>query len=105
MDVTLRTDRQIATLLDFVDARVGSSNTVVALTADHGVSPIPEHAATLGLGGARLKTADLFTAVSKALSAKYNPQGKSPDPSADYLLKYGEGDIAAGAFYKRQSLL
>ena len=91
MDVTLRIDRQIATLLDFVDARVGLSNTVVALTADHGVSPIPEHAAILGLGGARLKTADLFTAVSKALSAKYNPQGKSPDPSADYLLKYSEG--------------
>jgi predicted AlkP superfamily pyrophosphatase or phosphodiesterase len=91
MDVTLRTDRQIATLLDFVDARVGLSNTVVALTADHGVSPIPEHAAALGLGGARLKTADLFAAVSKALTAKYNPQGKSPDPSADYLLKYSEG--------------
>ena len=91
MDVTLRVDRQIATLLDFVDARVGLSNTVVAFTADHGVSPIPEHAATLGLGGARLKTADLFAAVSKALSAKYNPQGKSPDPSADYLLKYSEG--------------
>ena len=91
MDVTLRVDRQIATLLDFVDARVGLSNTVVAFTADHGVSPIPEHAAALGLGGARLKTADLFAAVSKALSAKYNPQGKSPDPSADYLLKYSEG--------------
>ncbi len=87
MDVTLRTDRQIATLLDFVDARVGLSNTMVAFTADHGVSPIPEHAAALGLGGARLKTADLFAAISNALSAKYNPQGKSPDPSADYLLK------------------
>ena len=91
MDVTLRVDRQIATLLDFVDSRVGLSNTLIALTADHGVSPIPEHAATLGLGGARLNTAELFATVSKALSAKYNPQGKSPDPSADYLLKYSEG--------------
>ena len=91
MDVTLRVDRQIATLLDFVDARVGLSNTLIAMTADHGVSPIPEQAAILGLGGARLKTADLFAAISKALSAKYNPQGKSPDPTADYLLKYSEG--------------
>jgi len=91
MDVTLRTDRQIATLLDFVDQRVGLSNTLIAVTADHGVSPIPEHAAALGLGGARLKTADLFAVVGKAISAKYNPQGKSPDPSADYLLKYNEG--------------
>ena len=102
MDVTLRTDRQIAALLDFVDARVGLSNTVIAFTADHGVSPIPEHAAALGLGGARLKTADLFTMVNKALSAKYNPQGKSPDPSADYLLRDAND---AGVFYKWQSLL
>jgi predicted AlkP superfamily pyrophosphatase or phosphodiesterase len=91
MDVTLRTDRQIATLLDFVDTRVGLSNTLIAMTADHGVSPIPEHAAALGLGGARLKATDLFAVIRKAISAKYNPQGKSPDPSADYLLKYNEG--------------
>ena len=91
MDVTLRVDRQIATLLDFVQARVGLSNTLVAFTADHGVSPIPEHAAALGLGGARLKLADLFATINKAISARYNPQGKTPDPSADYLLKYNEG--------------
>jgi predicted AlkP superfamily pyrophosphatase or phosphodiesterase len=87
MDVTLRVDRQIAQLLDFVETRVGPSNTLVAFTADHGVSPIPEHAATLGLGGARLNTNDLFAAIRKALTARYNPQGKSPDHSADYLLK------------------
>lgn len=91
MDMLLRTDRQIATLLDFVNTRVGLSNTLVAFTADHGVSPIPEHAAELGLGGARLKLPDLFATLNKAISARYNPQGKSPDPSADYLLKYKEG--------------
>ena len=53
MDVTLRTDRNIATLLDFVDARVGLANTLIAFTADHGVSPIPEHAAALGFGWRR----------------------------------------------------
>lgn len=90
MDVTLRTDRQVGTLLDFVHARVGLANTLIAFTSDHGVSPIPEQAATLGLGGARLKRADLFAAVRKAISARYNPQGKSPDPSADYLLQYNE---------------
>ena len=89
MDVTLRVDRQIEALLDFVETRIGLSNTLVAFTADHGVSPIPEHAATLGLGGARLSTSDLFAAIRKALTARYNPQGKSPDPSADYLLKEG----------------
>jgi predicted AlkP superfamily pyrophosphatase or phosphodiesterase len=90
MDVTLRVDRQIATLLDFVQTQVGLSNTLVAFTADHGVSPIPEQAAALGLGGGRIKAADLFGPIRAAISARYNPHGKSPDPSADYLLRYNE---------------
>ena len=90
MDVTLRVDRSIGSLLDIVNAKVGLSNTLIAFTADHGVSPIPEHAAALGLGGARVKTADIFAAINKAISARYNPKGKTPDPSADYLLKYNE---------------
>jgi predicted AlkP superfamily pyrophosphatase or phosphodiesterase len=90
MDVTLRVDQQIAALLDFVAARVGLSNTLIACTADHGVAPIPEHAAALGLGGARINANDVLAAIRAAISARYNPQGKSPDPSADYLLKYND---------------
>ena len=88
MDITLRVDRTIATLLDFVNARIGLANTIVAFTADHGVSPIPEHAAALGLGGARLRTSDVMNAIKSAISAKYNPQNKSPDPTSDYIAKY-----------------
>ena len=91
MDVTLRVDRNIATLLDFVETRVGLANTLVAFTADHGVSPIPEHAAALGLGGGRVKFTDVMGTIQAAISARYNPQGKSPDPAADYLLKFSEG--------------
>jgi arylsulfatase A-like enzyme len=98
MDVTLRVDRHIAALLDFVDARVGLSNTLIAFTADHGVSPIPEHAAALGLGGARLKTTDILATLRSAISARYNPQGKSPDPSADYILKYNYFGVVTDAF-------
>jgi len=87
MDATLRVDQQIATLLDFVADRVGLSNTLIAFTADHGVAPIPEHAAALGLGGARINSNDVLAAIHAAISARYNPQGKSPDPTADYLLK------------------
>ena len=87
MDVTLRVDRQIATLLEFVQGRVGLADTLIAFTADHGVAPIPEQAATLGLGGGRIKTADILATLRTAISARYNPQGKSPDPSADYILK------------------
>lgn len=87
MDMTLRVDQQIATLLDFVAARVGLANTLIAFTADHGVAPIPEHAAALGLGGARINANDVLAAIHAAISARYNPQHKTPDPTADYLLK------------------
>ena len=53
MDVTLRVDRQIASLLDFVDAQVGLANTIVVFSADHGVSPVPEHAAMINLPARR----------------------------------------------------
>ena len=98
MDITLRVDRQIATLLDFVQARVGLGNTLIAFTADHGVSPIPEQAAALGLGGARVKTPDILAAIHAAMSARYNPKGISPDPSADYILKYNYFGAVTEAF-------
>jgi predicted AlkP superfamily pyrophosphatase or phosphodiesterase len=91
MDVTLRVDRQIGTLLDFVNSKVGLANTLVAFTADHGVAPIPEHAGALGLGGSRLKSADILGAIASAISARYNPQNKTPDPTADYLYKNAAG--------------
>jgi hypothetical protein len=42
LDVTLRSDRVVKQLLDFLDARVGRGHYLVALTADHGVCPLPE---------------------------------------------------------------
>lgn len=88
MDAVLRVDRQVTTLLEFVQARIGLAHTLIAFTADHGVSPIPEQAAALGLGGARVKSTDILSTIRSAISARYNPQAKSPDPSADYILKY-----------------
>ena len=90
MDVTLRTDRNVAALLDFVDARIGLANTLVAFTADHGVSPIPEHAAAMGLGGGRIPFATVMGTIQAGISARYNPQKKTPDPTADYLLQFQE---------------
>lgn len=98
MDITLRVDRQIGTFLDFVDSKVGLQNTIVIFTADHGVAPIPEHAATLGLDGARLRGEDVITAVRNALSARYNPKGTTPDPTADYIYTYDFGGRPQPAF-------
>ncbi|MCH8853258.1 MAG: alkaline phosphatase family protein [Planctomycetes bacterium] len=44
MDVTLRTDHQLAEFLKFLDQRVGLDRCVIALTGDHGAGMVPEYA-------------------------------------------------------------
>jgi arylsulfatase A-like enzyme len=92
MDITLRVDRSIAALLDFVNARVGLQNTIVAFTADHGVAPIPEHASALNLPGGRIKGEDVLRAMRLGISARYNPKNTQPDPTSDYVQKFGDRD-------------
>jgi predicted AlkP superfamily pyrophosphatase or phosphodiesterase len=97
MDVTLRFDRQLGALLDFVDARLGLRNVLVIFTADHGVGPIPEHAAAVGMNGGRVRSADILAAVRSAVSARYNPPNKLPDATTDYIYKYDDhGQIKDG---------
>ena len=98
MDISLRVDRQIETFLNFVDSKVGLRNTIVIFTADHGVAPIPEQAAALGLDGARLRGEDILTAVRSAITARYNPKGTTPDPTGDYIYTYDFGGRPQPAF-------
>jgi predicted AlkP superfamily pyrophosphatase or phosphodiesterase len=92
MDITLRVDRSIAALLDFVNARVGLQNTLVVFTADHGVAPVPEHANAVGLPGGRIKGDDVLRAMRLGISARYNRRNEQPDPTADYVQKFGDRD-------------
>ncbi|MBA3322572.1 MAG: alkaline phosphatase family protein [Pyrinomonadaceae bacterium] len=88
MDITLRTDRQIGELLDFVDARVGLRNTIVAFSADHGVAPVPEHAASLNLPGARINPDQIVTAVKNAVRARFSRAGDEKDTTVDYVQAF-----------------
>lgn len=42
MDTLLRLDRVLGELLDFIDRVIGLEHVVVSLSADHGVTPVPE---------------------------------------------------------------
>ena len=83
-----------------MNTKVGLANTLVAFTSDHGVAPIPEHAAALKLDGGRLNVTELVNKMRAAISAKYNPQAKSPDPTEDYIYKYEDvNGTLRNAFY------
>src|SRR5258708_7054700 len=85
MDMTLRVDRQIGTLLDFVDARVGLRNTLVIFSADHGASPVPEQAALMNLPGRRYQKAELRQLVEAGLKARY---ARKDRPANDYIQTF-----------------
>jgi predicted AlkP superfamily pyrophosphatase or phosphodiesterase len=85
MDMSLRVDRQIGTLLDFVDARVGLRNTVVVFSADHGASPAPEQAASMNLPGRRYQKAGLLKIVEDGLKARY---ARTDRAATDYIQTF-----------------
>jgi predicted AlkP superfamily pyrophosphatase or phosphodiesterase len=93
MDITLRTDRQIAALLNFVNQRTGLQNTLVVFTADHGVAPIPEQAAALKLDGARISNQQVLEAVKTEIRKRYGRKDAPEDSTADYILNLSNGNL------------
>jgi hypothetical protein len=84
-DMAIRTDRLLGKLLDFLDARAGKGNTLLVLTADHGVAPVPEVNAARNMPGGRLSAEHLVQTVTNALIKRFGPgkwltQGSSSSP-------------------------
>ncbi len=59
LDAVLRLDRALGELLATIEQQVGRNRMVVALSADHGVAPMPERQRRLGLRGGRESPADV----------------------------------------------
>lgn len=74
-DITVRTDRLLQAFFARVDKLVGLDHTLVILTADHGVAPLPELQQSRRLPGGRIKGEELFTPIEDALRARFG-EGK-----------------------------
>ncbi len=72
-DVLARLDLTLADLIDALDRKVGRDHYVLALTGDHGVSPIPEQMAADGFDAVRVSLADVRARVDKALEPFLGP--------------------------------
>jgi hypothetical protein len=74
-DTYIRLDRVIADLLSYIDKRVGLANTIIAVTGDHGVAPVPEYMRSKGFDAARVPGREVSDAANKALGARFG-EGK-----------------------------
>ena len=63
-DNLLQLDRTVAGLLDAVDKKVGLEHTLIVLTADHGMSDIPEVAAARGMPAGKVDQAGVAARIN-----------------------------------------
>jgi hypothetical protein len=76
-DITLRSDRIVAQLLSHLDKKVGKGRYLLALSADHGICPIPEVAKAKGKDAERTSGTKLRARAEAFLDAKFaEPQSK-----------------------------
>jgi predicted AlkP superfamily pyrophosphatase or phosphodiesterase len=83
-DISIRTDRLLGQLFDAVEKSVGMRNTLVILTADHGVAPVPEVNVARKMPGGRLSEPALARAIDDALVKRFGP-GKWRLPGAAFM--------------------
>ena len=66
-DMLVRLDKDLGELFEFLDKNVGAGNYVVALSADHGVAPVPADMQKTGVDADILNLPDLQGRIEKAL--------------------------------------
>jgi len=99
--MALELDRSLAEFFGFLGHQIGMANVWMALSADHGVAPLPEFAKTLRLPAANLDAKALREQINFLLSKKY---AKKADyvVDLDYPLAWLSEDAFAGHFSARQ---
>jgi predicted AlkP superfamily pyrophosphatase or phosphodiesterase len=70
-EVTVQTDKILERLFQAIDKQVGLANTIVVLTADHGVAPSAAEDAANRMPGGRMAAETIRNAVQAALVQKY----------------------------------
>lgn len=73
-EVSLSADKLLDRLFQAVDKQVGIENTLIVLTGDHGVAPIPETGAGRRLPGGRIPGNAVSAAVLAALNKRFGQE-------------------------------
>ncbi len=72
-EMVVALDRDLDGFFGYLDKKLGLGNVLIALTADHGVAPIPAEAARLGVASARIDLDGLTAAMNEMVNAKFSP--------------------------------
>jgi hypothetical protein len=76
LDITLRSDRLVKELLEHLDAKVGKGKYLFAISADHGVCPIPEISKSQGKDAGRVPPELLTSRASAFLDETFGDKNR-----------------------------
>jgi predicted AlkP superfamily pyrophosphatase or phosphodiesterase len=92
-DTVIRADQQLERLLGLLDKSVGKGSWTVVVTADHGMSPVPELLQKRGVDAGRFDENEIETRFEKYFSEALKAEGLPParllrSPSGEVLGLY-----------------
>jgi hypothetical protein len=113
--MALALDRELADFFNFLGHQIGLADLWIALSADHGVSTLPDAARKLRIPAANLDAGKLEAQINSALSAKFSHTASyikldypdawlDPDAFANTHVKEHEAEAAVGEAMKQAGL-
>lgn len=98
--MALDLDRELADFFDFLGHQIGLVNVWIALSADHGVSPLPDAAKKLRIPAGNLNAHDLEAQINRAIAAKFSPGHPAAYVKLDYPVAWLDPDVFAAGHVK-----
>jgi predicted AlkP superfamily pyrophosphatase or phosphodiesterase len=95
--MALDLDRELADFINFVGHQIGLADVWIALSADHGVSSLPDVVKKLRIPAANLDAGKLEPQFNAALTAKFSPGHAAAYVKLDYPLVWLDQDAFAAA--------
>ncbi len=98
--MALALDRELADFFNFLGHQVGLANTWIALSADHGISALPDAAKKLRIPAANLDAHKLEAQINDALTGKLSPGHPASYIKFDYPDAWLDQDAFVAAHIK-----
>jgi len=95
--MALDLDRELADFINFLGHQIGLADVWIALSADHGVSSLPDAVKKLRIPAANLEAGKLEAQINGAITAKFSPGHPAAYVKLDYPVAWLDPDAFAAA--------
>lgn len=100
--MALDLDRQLGDFFNFLGHQIGLANVWIALSADHGVSTLPDAVKKQHIPAANLGTPKLEEQINSALTAKFSPGHPAHYIKLDYPDAWLDQDVFGAAHVREK---